>query len=196
MELIARTLKLPCNYSKFGCAVALQHNERGEHEETCEFRPYTCPILGPFCTWEGSLEEVAPHLMTSHCLIPTDEDKDINLSIGDINEPGPVPSLHMLSRFGHNFLVGLYKPNAVFRTEQSFVTIQLIGSRKEAKNFSYRLKLNGQGSCVTWESTIRSIHERDFSAIRERDCLVLNPCTVKDFADNGKLSFDVSISMV
>ena len=29
-----------------------------EHEETCEFRPYSCPCPGASCKWQGSLEQV------------------------------------------------------------------------------------------------------------------------------------------
>ena len=34
-----------------------------EHEETCEFRPYSCPCPGASCKWQGSLEQVMSHLM-------------------------------------------------------------------------------------------------------------------------------------
>ena len=29
-----------------------------DHEETCEFRPYSCPCPGASCKWQGSLEQV------------------------------------------------------------------------------------------------------------------------------------------
>ncbi|PNF17846.1 hypothetical protein B7P43_G05717 [Cryptotermes secundus] len=38
IEIFANIIRLPCNYSKFGCAVPLLHTERREHEETCEYR--------------------------------------------------------------------------------------------------------------------------------------------------------------
>ena len=34
-----------------------------EHEETCEFRPYSCPCPGASCKWQGSLEQVKYYLM-------------------------------------------------------------------------------------------------------------------------------------
>ena len=30
-----------------------------DHEETCEFRPYSCPCPGASCKWQGSLEQVS-----------------------------------------------------------------------------------------------------------------------------------------
>ncbi len=38
-----------------------------EHEETCEFRPYSCPCPGASCKWQGSLEQVMAHLMQVSC---------------------------------------------------------------------------------------------------------------------------------
>jgi E3 ubiquitin-protein ligase SIAH1 len=76
MEEIASALMLPCNYSTSGCAVSLHHTERTEHEEMCEFRPYSCPLQGQYCTWQGSLEEVLPHLVMFHSLIIPPEYED------------------------------------------------------------------------------------------------------------------------
>ena len=37
--------------------------------------------------------------------------------------------------------------------------MQLIGTRKQAQQFAYRLELNGHRRRLTWEATPRSIHE-------------------------------------
>ena len=37
--------------------------------------------------------------------------------------------------------------------------VQLIGARKQAQQFAYRLELNGHRRRLTWEATPRSIHE-------------------------------------
>ena len=71
MEKVASTVMIPCKYSTSGCAVSLLQTEKGEHEETCEFRPYSCPCPGASCKWQGSLEQVMPHLMMSHKSITT-----------------------------------------------------------------------------------------------------------------------------
>jgi E3 ubiquitin-protein ligase SIAH1 len=132
----------------------------------------------------------------SHGLIAALEDEDIKLSAPDINLPGPVTWVDMLSRFGHHFIVVLDKPKASDGHQQFFATVQLIGTRKQAENLVYRLELNGQRRRMTWEATPRSIHEGISSAIMNSDCLVLNACTAQLLADKGKLSFNVSISMV
>lgn len=71
MEKVATTVSFPCKYSTSGCTASLLHTEKADHEEACEFRPYTCPCPGASCKWQGSLEQVMPHLMISHKSITT-----------------------------------------------------------------------------------------------------------------------------
>jgi len=60
------TVDFPCKYASSGCGVSLRYMQKPEHEETCEFRPYSCPCPGASCKWQGSLDQVMPHLMTAH----------------------------------------------------------------------------------------------------------------------------------
>jgi hypothetical protein len=62
----ACTVTFPCKYSTSGCSLSLQLTEKGEHEETCQFRSYFCPCPRASCDWQGSLEQVVPHLTMSH----------------------------------------------------------------------------------------------------------------------------------
>lgn len=39
-------LKNGCGYFFLGCTTLVLHTEKSEHEENCEFRPYTCPCPG------------------------------------------------------------------------------------------------------------------------------------------------------
>jgi len=79
--------------------------------------------------------------------------------------------------------------------QQFFAIVQLIGTRKQAENFAYRLELNGQRRRLTWEATPRSIHEGVSSAILNSDCLVFDTSIAQLFADNGNLGINVTISM-
>ncbi|XP_054720692.1 E3 ubiquitin-protein ligase SIAH1-like [Uloborus diversus] len=71
MEKVATTVFFPCKYSAAGCKQQLMHTEKTDHEELCEFRPYSCPCPGAQCKWFGSLDQVMPHLMHSHKSITT-----------------------------------------------------------------------------------------------------------------------------
>jgi E3 ubiquitin-protein ligase SIAH1 len=87
-----------------GCAASLLHTDKTDHEETCEFRPYSCPCPGASCKWQGSLEQVMAHLMQVHKSITTLQGEDIVFLATDINLPGAVDWVMMQSCFGHHFM--------------------------------------------------------------------------------------------
>ena len=69
-------------------APSLYYSVQLEHEETCEYRPYSCPCPGASCKWQGSLEQVMAHLMQVHKSITTLQGEDIVFLATDINLPG------------------------------------------------------------------------------------------------------------
>ena len=132
-RILASTVMFPCKYSSGGCTVSLLHTEKVwsdfgipcssehndpqvDHEETCEFRPYSCPCPGASCKWQGSLEQVREsviminlhfhsdqlttfsplyfqviaHLMQVHKSITTLQGEDIVFLATDINLPGNI----------------------------------------------------------------------------------------------------------
>ncbi|XP_071441311.1 E3 ubiquitin-protein ligase Siah1-like isoform X1 [Hetaerina americana] len=195
MEKVASTVLFPCKFASSGCQLSFLHTEKIEHEEVCEFRPYLCPCPGALCKWEGSLEQVMPHLLMSHKSITTLQGEDIVFLATDINLPGAVDWVMMQSCFNNHFMLVLEKQEKIEGFQQFFAIVQLIGSRKEAENFAYRLELNGHKRRLTWEATPRSIHEGVSSAILNSDCLVFDTSMAKLFADNGNLGINVTVSM-
>ena len=102
--IITRTNRIiPFKYFQ-GCAASLLHTEKADHEETCEFRPYSCPCPGASCKWQGALEQVMSHLMQVHKSITTLQGEDIVFLATDINLPGAVDWVMMQSCFGHHFM--------------------------------------------------------------------------------------------
>lgn len=196
MEKVATNVKFPCKHSGYGCTASLLYTEKSEHEETCEYRPYLCPCPGASCKWQGPLELVLTHLMMSHKTITTLQGEDIVFLATDINLPGAVDWVMMQSCFGHHFMLVLEKQEKYDGHQQFFAIVQLIGSRKEAENFAYRLELNGNRRRLTWEAMPRSIHEGVASAILNSDCLVFDTSIAQLFADNGNLGINVTISIV
>ncbi|XP_023869181.1 E3 ubiquitin-protein ligase Siah2 isoform X2 [Salvelinus sp. IW2-2015] len=182
-------------YASAGCLLSLHHSEKPEHEEVCEFRPYTCPCPGASCKWQGSLEAVMPHLMHAHKSITTLQGEDIVFLATDINLPGAVDWVMMQSCFGHHFMLVLEKQEKYEGHQQFFAVVLLIGTRKQAENFAYRLELNGNRRRLTWEATPRSIHDGVAAAIMNSDCLVFDTSIAHLFADNGNLGINVTISM-
>lgn len=164
MEKVASNVMFPCKYSTSGCTVSLVHTEKADHEDACEYRPYSCPCPGASCKWQGSLEQVMPHLIMSHksittlqgiefsliwryflvaissiyCSLPVPLGEDIVFLATDINLPGAVDWVMMQSCFGHHFMLVLEKQEKYDGHQQFFAIVQLIGSRKQAENFAYR----------------------------------------------------------
>jgi len=196
MEKVASTVQFPCKYSTSGCTATLLHTAKSEHEEACEYRPYGCPCPGAMCKWQGALESVMQHLMSVHKSITTLQGEDIVFLATDINLPGAVDWVMMQSCFGHHFMLVLEKQEKSDSYQQFFAVVQLIGSRKQAENFAYRLELSGPSKRLIWEATPRSIHEGVQTAILNSDCLVFNTATALLFADAGNLGINVTISMV
>jgi E3 ubiquitin-protein ligase SIAH1 len=160
MEKVAGAVVFPCKYSSNGCSVLLLHTEKCSHEEECEFRPYFCPCPGTNCKWQGTLEQVMPHLLINHKSITTLQGlqitlikilyktrelimsftvvgEDIVFLATDINLPGAVDWVMMQSCFGCNFMLVLEKQEKN-GGEQFFAIVQLIGSRKQTEKFAYR----------------------------------------------------------
>ena len=57
----------------------------------------------------------------------------------DINLPGAVDWVMMQSCFGHHFMLVLEKQEKYDGLQQFFAIVQLIGTRKQAESFAYRL---------------------------------------------------------
>ncbi|PNF38977.1 E3 ubiquitin-protein ligase SIAH1 [Cryptotermes secundus] len=198
MKEFVRAVTFPCKYSPSGCAVALLRTEMREHEEACEFRPYPCPfqVLYGHCEWQGCLKKMMPHIMTSHKSIKTLQGEDVVFTASDIDQPGAGYWVKMQTCFGHHFRLLLDNHMSLDGCEQFFVIVQLIGSRKQAEKFVYRLELEGQRKHLTWESTPRSILEPIFAIIMRSDCLRFGAPTCKRLAYYGNLRIHVSIRMV
>ncbi|NXU67855.1 SIAH2 ligase, partial [Horornis vulcanius] len=195
MEKVASAVLFPCKYATTGCSLTLHHTEKPKHEAICEYRPYSCPCPGTSCDWEGSLEAVMSHLMHAHKSITTLQGEDIIFLATDINLPGAVDWVMMQSCFGHYFMLVLKKQEKCEGHQQFFATVLLIGTRKQAENFQYRLELHGSCHRLTWEASPCSIHDGVAVAIRSSNCLVFDTATAHLFADNGNLGINVTISM-
>ncbi|XP_054160776.1 E3 ubiquitin-protein ligase SIAH1A-like [Oppia nitens] len=196
MEKLASSMMFPCKFQLNGCGAHLVCNDKTEHEDSCEYKPYSCPCPGSSCKWQGPIEDVMTHLMTNHKSITTLQGEDIVFLATDINLSGAVDWVMIQSCYSHHFMLVLEKQEKFHGHQQFFAVVQLIGSHKQADQFIYRLELNGHKRRLTWEATPRSIHEGVQSAINTSDCLVFDTHIAQLFADNGNLGINVTISPV
>ncbi|KRX92167.1 E3 ubiquitin-protein ligase Siah1 [Trichinella pseudospiralis] len=190
MEKIANSVLFPCKFSSNGCPAAMLYQEKVEHEEACEFRPYSCPCPGASCKWQGNLDAVMPHLVKIHKSITTLQGEDIVFLATDINLPGSVDWVMMQSCFGYHFMLVLEKQEKCDGHQMFYAVVQLIGSRQHAENFLYRLELSSVRRRLCWEATPRSIHEGVANAISQSDCLAFDTNTAQLFADSGNLGIN------
>ena len=158
-----------------------------DHDDTCAHRTYSCPF--PSCELSGRLEQVCKHLIDKHESATTDGEESL-LLYQDIS--GYFHYLNIMRCYEHIFLVRLVKTDMIPGNQQFMAFVQLIGSRKEALKFVYRLELNGHRSRLTFEGITRSVREDLQSAFYSKECLVFG----EQFVDNGKLTIKVRISRV
>ena len=109
MEKLATTMMFPCKYSSSGCAISLLYTDKPDHEDSCDFKPYSCPCPGSTCKWYGPLEQVMPHLMHQHKSITTLQGEDIVFLATDINLSGAVDWVMIQSCYQHHFMLVLEK---------------------------------------------------------------------------------------
>ncbi|KAB0361631.1 hypothetical protein FD754_005787 [Muntiacus muntjak] len=195
MEKVADSVLFPCRYASYGCGAALPHTEKADHEELCACRPSCCPCPGASCKWRGSLDAVMPHLRHQHDSITALQGEDIVFLATDINLPGAVDWVMMQSCFGVHFMLVLEKQEKYVGHQQFFAVVQLIGTRRQAENFAYRLELSGPRRRLTWEAAPRSAHEGLATAIMNSDCLVFDTRAAQLFEENGNLGINITISM-
>ncbi|ULT97193.1 hypothetical protein L3Y34_005190 [Caenorhabditis briggsae] len=199
LEKIANTVRFPCKFSNSGCPLNFHHIDKMDHEELCEYRPYSCPCPGASCKWQGALADVMDHLKKVHKSITTLQGEDIVFLATDINLPGAVDWVMMQSCFDYNFMLVLEKQekyDPAQSTQMFYAVVQLIGSKKEADNFVYRLELSANRRRMSWEATPRSIHEGVAFAIQQSDCLAFDTSAAQLFAENGNLGINVTISRI
>ncbi|XP_072392973.1 uncharacterized protein [Diabrotica undecimpunctata] len=66
-ELLAQKLKFPCCYKDRGCSENLFPKQVEQHESTCKFKKYLCPMnLTTACEWKGFSTELLEHYSQCH----------------------------------------------------------------------------------------------------------------------------------
>ncbi|XP_036391717.1 E3 ubiquitin-protein ligase SIAH1A-like [Megalops cyprinoides] len=195
MERVANLLLFPCKYAWSGCKDTLSHMEKAEHEELCEFRPYSCPCPGPSCKWQGFLDAVIPHLMQQHYVSRVVQSQKVTLHAENINRPDGVTWLIMQSCYGFHFIAVLLKGELYESQPEFFAIVQLIGTAKQAEKFAYCIELNSHSHRLTWESPTSSIYEDVVNLADDTNCLMFDMCTAQMFAKNGNLDVNITIYM-
>lgn len=134
--------------------------------------------------------------MKAHKSITTLHGEDIVFLATDINLPGAVDWVMMQSCYGSHFMLVLEKQEKDNGVHMFYAVVQLVGSRKQAESFMYRLELSTNRRRLCWESTPHSVHDGILQAINQSDCLKFDTTTAELFAENGNLGINVTITTV
>lgn len=159
IEQMASNLKLPCKYAGDGCTALPIYTEKAQHDRTCDFRPFLCPFPMGFCPWQGGQNHIVEHLTISHDVeILCDTVQQVTINVAPMDESCCLVLLKCY--FGCYFMVVVAKRRRCHEHQLYFANIQLIGSKKVAKGFSYKFELRQQDEKrLAWEAKVQSIRE-------------------------------------
>ncbi|XP_072474401.1 E3 ubiquitin-protein ligase siah2-like [Notamacropus eugenii] len=218
MEKVASAVPFPCKDTTSSSTV--HHMEKPEYENKClyylsswqhwpvvvrsslswgatdqyEDPFHSCPCPGSSCEWQGWLVELMSHLQDAHQDIVVFSGENIIFFVNDFNMLNHCNWVVIQFCFSCHFMVVLQRQEKYQVYPQFFALVLLIGTRRQAERFAYRLELNGQGKRLIWEATTLSIQDGVADAILNNKCLILDINTACEFAKNGRLSVYVTIS--
>ena len=169
LEDLLMSLPISCKYQKNGCPVVLQDREHlSYHEEDCEFRDVLCSYQ--LCEESISANQFKNHAQEKHEFSLKENSSRITTS--RITPESGVYEFkdYMQSKkfelewWGTNNII--YNDSKSFLTHSrkkngfNFIWIQLVGSKFEARNFEYSLKVEGLDiGEFNYKGTVRSLDD-------------------------------------
>lgn len=195
LEKLASSLLFPCRYASVGCLITLPPVDKERHEKLCDFRPCSCPCPGGFCKWQGELNKVIPHLNRKHRNVVTMHSEGGVFTPVGLQLPGVTDCVVIQSCFNSHFIFTVKKLKSDYGCHKFVAISELIGTRKEAEKFKYRLELKDSNRRLMWEATPPSVQDGIKTSIEKGDCLMFDCMTAKLFAKNAVLEIFVSIVM-
>ncbi|XP_075973474.1 E3 ubiquitin-protein ligase Siah1-like [Anticarsia gemmatalis] len=197
LEEIVSKAKVPCPNKSFGCIYTMVAKDMDEHIKECIFRAMDCPLGVVFgkCSWSGKLKEIMEHFKDRHpenCNVATDE--EVEISNVDIKKDDR-----------HVYLVAQSKMHFVITMKidtlqkMAYWTIQLIGSKKAARDHIYEIhvisKQTARRKVVFIEHCFNDALKAD-EVFRMGKCAVLPLDSLVHFIQNKKMSFRFFIKRI
>ena len=138
LEKLAREVKYPCSYQKYGCKEVLALYMLVEHKAKCPYDQLNCPaeqhpLCIDSCDWTGNHKEVKKHLVEKHL--------EMCIDYGEVESK----TLHAFSAlWGFHKFVFAYD-EVFFRTagmmnDTFCVAVQYIGPPENAAKYKYKVK--------------------------------------------------------
>ena len=174
LEKLAREVKYPCTYQKYGCKKVLALCMLVEHQTKCPYDQLQCPaaehpLCMEACDWAGNHKEVKNHLVDKHL--------DMCVDYGEV-ESKTVHAVSTIWDF-HKFVFAydeVFFRTAGIMNDKFCVAVLYIGPSENAAKFKYRIKLvkknNTEG--VTVMHSTRSFDENVDDVFKSENCGKLN----------------------
>ncbi|GBG73095.1 hypothetical protein CBR_g12811 [Chara braunii] len=175
LEKVAASLQLPCKFQDKGCAEVLKYDEKEEHEKSCRFRPYRCPVRG--CLTVGDVRKIVLHLEHEHQGSPVKEASEIShvftepLKHIEDSKRASDPLLYM---FQDEYFCLHFEEQRNFLTTSTYSAyITFLGEPTDASKFKYRLEVGRHDRAMIWMGVPRSIRDSLDDITKSNDCLAI-----------------------
>jgi len=195
LEKLAREVKYPCLYEKFGCKEVFLHDTIREHQHRCQHRPHKCPVYklpNVKCGWTGSHNDIKKHLMEKHradCYEYVDGKYRVLRNIA-----ARMSLSHFVFALNEVFCIRFQASNGAL-----YAVLQYIGQPENAAKYKYKVEFVNKDDTegVTVMHLARSFDEKLDDIFKSGNCGKLHYDVVSRLKDEmAKLKFKIEILRV
>lgn len=190
--------KYPCKYHLRGCNAMSVIQEKGKHENECNFKIFKCEFgrfcSKPPCDWEGPYSEIQHHFRSTHVKYPFS--KNPPLSIKMRIPGGSFSFIQMIQAYNELFW---FKYRIDSEKQKVFFVLQLVGNKELASEFSFELEiisLINANSAIHFTEKCYSDSEDISNIFESEQCAVTSFSKIKNFLVDNKLTFNYSIKKI
>lgn len=191
LEKVTQYMVYPCKFYKTGCTYSSKSTEIRQHENSCEFGPYKCP-LNEFvtCDWKDNSAKLAEHVTEKHSdkLITNDR---INVNFNK-EQPAAQYECYLIKLLKRCFALH-YK----FENDKFYWSVQLVGPSNECKKYRMDIDLvdySGNKRRCYLTGLVAPLSDRDSSFRNSSNYLTLPLEMVEPFINENVFGFRVVIS--
>jgi E3 ubiquitin-protein ligase SIAH1 len=195
LEMLARDMKYPCTYRKYGCKEMFAHDKIGDHQEKCRYSPQICPVAKldlASCSWTGNYSDIKGHMKDKH------SERCCEYIEGQVRDLEDVGTAKWYVRF-------LFAYNEVFyrsfhlKGDVFYALLQYIGPAENAAKYRYKVEFVNKDKTegITAMHLARSVAENLDDIFKSGNCGKLHCDVVTRFKkEDGIVNFTMEILKV
>lgn len=188
LEKMTQHMIYPCKFYKSGCQFSVKATEIRNHENGCEFGPYTCPLKdAQNCDWKASHAEVVDHIDNNHdeSILKTDK---IDLVF---NNTQALEKIFLIK-----YLRKVFKLFFKYQNEKFYWCVQLVGPANDAKLYKFEIDVIdltlAKKRCYFTGLVVPLSNQTDCFTTRGK-YTVASLEQLEDFINNNTFSFRVRV---